>query len=543
MKNFGQSLLDLWKQLGLNQRVSLVVAALAVAGGLAGVLVWSQRPDYQLLYARLGEKDAAAVISYLESQNIPHQVLAGGSSVEVPANVVYKVRMDLAGKGLPSGDGVGFEIFDKGQFGLSDFVQRTNYLRALQGELARTISQLQGVRAARVMIVQPESRLLLTEQGVKSTASVFVDVGGGRLEIDQVNAVRHLVANAVQGLAPDDVAVVDNRGHVLSEELKQDPALGTASSQIRYREQVEDYLGKKVESMLAAVIGPGNAVVRVSADIETESTTQTSEKYDPDGQVVRSQTSVEDVSSSAEAHAAGGAVGVSANVPDKNPAGAAEASRPVSTTEQNRTNRTTTYEINRTTTSIARSPGAVKGVTAAVFVATRFVTPAPAADAPKGAPAPEPQPQKRTPAELDALRQIVINALGLKLAPGQAPEAVVSLQEVPFQAAEPVPVQIAAIEQASRWQGWIEAGSHWAGLAGAAALFLVFWRLLLRQKPEPVPVEVLALTPTAAARALPSSNNAVTPELLNELIRQKPAHVGVALRDWVSAEAVPAGKN
>ena len=270
MKNFAQSLLDLWKQLGLNQRVSLVVAALGVVGGLVAVVLWSQRPDYQLLYARLGDKDAAAVISYLESQNIPHQVTGGGSAVQVPANLVYKIRMDLAGKGLPSGDGVGFEIFDKGQFGLSDFVQRTNYLRAVQGELARTIAQLQGVRGARVMIVQPENRLLLTEQGVKSTASVFVDVGGGRLELDQVNAIRHLVANAVQGLTPDQVAVVDNRGRTLSEELKQDPMLGNASSQMRYRQQVEDYLAKKVETMLATVIGPGNAVVRVSAEIETE---------------------------------------------------------------------------------------------------------------------------------------------------------------------------------------------------------------------------------------------------------------------------------
>src|ERR1041384_6577557 len=301
MKNFTQSLLELWKHLGLNQRVSLVVAALAVVGGLIGVVLWSQRPDYQLLYARLGDKDAAAVISYLQSQNIPHQVTAGGSAVQVPAKMVYKLRMDLAGKGIPSGEGVGFEIFDKGQFGLSDFVQRTNYLRAVQGELARTITQLQGVKAARVMIVQPENRLLLTEQGVKSTASVFIDVGGGRLEIDQVNAIRHLVANAVQGLAPDQVAVVDNRGRTVSEELKQDPTLGTASSQMRSKRQVEDYFSKKVETMLASVIGPGNAVVRVSAEIDTESTTQMSEKFDPEGQVVRSQTQTKDTTNSSEA--------------------------------------------------------------------------------------------------------------------------------------------------------------------------------------------------------------------------------------------------
>jgi flagellar M-ring protein FliF len=283
MKEFLASLLALWRQLGLNQRVSLSVAAMAVLGGMTVLVVWTRRPDYQLLYARLGEKDVSAIVSQLQAQSIPHQIGAGGTSVSVPSDHVHKLRMDLASKGIPTGDGVGFEIFDKGQFGLSDFVQRTNYLRALQGELGRTISQLSGVHSARVMIVQPENRLLLTEQGVKPTASVFVDIGGGRLATDQVNAIRHLVANAVQGLQPDQVAVVDNRGRVLSEDLKQDPSLGSASSQMRYRQQVEDYLARKVESMLATVIGPGQAVVRVSAEIETEATTSTSERFDLDG--------------------------------------------------------------------------------------------------------------------------------------------------------------------------------------------------------------------------------------------------------------------
>ena len=542
MKNFAQSLLDLWQQLGLNQRVSLVVAALAVAGGLVGVVLWSQRPDMQLLYARMGEKDAAAVISYLQSQNIPHQISAGGTTVMVPSDKVYKLRMDLAGKGLPSGEGVGFEIFDKGQFGLSDFVQRTNYLRAVQGELSRTISQLAGVRSARIMIVQPENRLLLTDQGVKSTASVFVDLGGGRLEPDQVNAIRHLVANAVQGLSPDQVAVVDNRGRTLSEELKQDPTLANASSQMRYRQQVEDYLSKKVETMLAAVIGPGNAVVRVSAEIETDATTLVSEKYDPEGQVVRSLTQTDDVTNTTEGRASGGAAGVSANVPEKS-AGSADASRPTSTSEQNRKNRTTAYEINKTVTNVTRNPGTVKGVTAAVFISPRMVTVPLAADAPKGAPTPVPQAQKRSQGELDALRQIVINALGLKPIAGQSPDALVSLQELPFQSAVQLPEQFEAAQGETRIQGWIAVASRWAAVGGACLVLIIFLRVLARQKPEPVPVEVLSLSPEAAARSLPNSNS-VTPELLNELIRQKPNNVGVALRDWVSSAApAAASKN
>ena len=542
MNNFAQSLLSLWKQLGLNQRVSLAVAALAVIGGLVGVVLWSQRPDYQLLYARLGEKDAASVIGYLQAQNIPHQVTAGGTAVQVPADKVYKLRMDLAGKGIPSGDGVGFEIFDKGQFGLSDFVQRTNYIRALQGELARTISQLQGVRAARVMIVQPENRLLLTDQGVKSTASVFVDIGGGRLESDQVNAIRHLVANAVQGLAADQVAVIDNRGHTLSEELKQDPTLGSASSQMRYRQQVEDYLSKKVETMLAAVIGPGHAVVRVSAEIETEATTLVSEKYDPEGQVVRSQTSTKDTTVTSEPRA-GGATGVSANVPEKS-GSTPEPGRANTTSDQNRENRTTTYEINRTTTNTTRNPGTVKNVSAAVFIAPNLVTPpAPVGADGKPGPTPEPQPQKRSQQELDALRQLVINALGLKPVAGQPLESLVSLQEMPFQAPVNLPAQFEAAQKDGRLQGWMEVASRWAAVAGAAVVLLIFWRMLSRQKPEAVPFELLSLTPETSGRAAANAG-AITPELLNELIRQKPANVGVALRDWVTAGAeAPAGKN
>lgn len=541
MKNFANSLLELWKQLGLNQRVSLIVAALAVVGGMIGVVLWSQRPDLQLLYARLGEKDTAAVVSYLQTQNIPHQVTSGGTAVLVPANQVYKLRMDLAGKGVPSGEGVGFEIFDKSQFGLSDFMQRTNYLRAVQGELARTITQVNGVRAARVMIVQPESRLLLTEQGLKATASVFIDVGSARLEVEQVNAIRHLVANAVQGLVPDQVAVIDNRGRTLSEDLKQDPTLGTASSQMRYQQQVEDYLSRKVETMLSAVIGPGNAVVRVSADIDTEVTTLTAEKFDPEGQVVRTQTQTDDTSSSSEARAPGGATGVSANVPEKGAAATPET-RPVNVSEQNRKNKTTTYEINKQVTSTTRSPGTVKSVTAAVFIAPRLVAAPPNPAAPPGAPAAEPQPQPRTAQELEALRQIVINALGLKSLPGQSAESRVSLQEVPFQSAASLPAALAEAGGETQLQGWFELASRWTAVGGAALVLLIFLRMLSREKLEPVPVEVLSLPPDARARAL-NSPDSVTPELLNELIRQKPANVGVALRDWVAAGAPVASKN
>lgn len=518
MKNVAQSLLSLWKELGLNQRVSLAIAACVVVAGLTALVVWSRRPDMQLLYGRLSEKDAAAIVSQLQTQNVPHKVSNGGSTVYVASDQVYRVRMELASKGLPSGDGVGFEIFDKGQFGLSDFVQRTNYIRALQGELARTISQLEGVRSARVMIVQPENRLLLTDQNIKPTASVFVELSSPKMNPDAVNSIRNLVANAVQGLAVDAVAVVDQRGRVLSEELRQDPTLGTASSQMRYRQQVEDYFAKKVETMLLPVVGANNAIVRVSAEIETEATSTMQERYDPEGQVVRSQTVTEDISNSTEARG-GGTVGISANTPDK--AATNDAPKPSNSTESNRKNRTTSYEIGRSVTNVTRQPGSIRNLTASVFVAERGV-------------GPDGKPLKRSSEELQSLRQIVVNALGLKAAPGQSTDALVSLQEMAFQV-EPVSQQIQQIQSETRVQGWLETASRYVAVLVSVVVLFVFWKMLKKQSVEPVPMELLAEPPDATKRAL-QTNGTLSPELLTELIRQKPANIGTALRDWVAVK-------
>ena len=531
MNPFLQSIVSLWGQLGINQRVSLIVAAVAVAGVVTGLVVWSNQPDYQLLYGRLKEKDAAAIVTTLQAQGVKYRVGLGGGNVYVPADQVHRLRMELASKGLPGGDGVGYEIFDKGQFGLSDFVQRTNYNRAIQGELARTIGQLDGVASARVMIVQPENRLLLTEQGVKPTASVFIEVNG-RLETEAVNSIRHLVANAVQGLSPDEVAVVDQRGRVLSAELKEDPLLGSASSLIRYRQQVEDYFSKKIEGMLTPVLGAGQAIVRVSADIDNESATLVEDKFDPEGAVIRSQVNTEDSNNSTEARK-GGATGVAGNTPGAPGAAPAADAGTAVTNAQNRKNQTISYEINRKTTNVKRNPGGIKSLTAAVFVASRPPVPAPVVAGQPPAPA-TPAPA-RTPAELDGLRRIVINALGLKPAAGQNLEELVSLQETAF---KPVAVdeQIQTMAKESRVQGWIETASRYLAVVIALGAFFIFFRMLRRQRPEPVPVELLSNDAAHSGTRMNAGNPAIlTPELLNELIRQKPANVGTALRDWVAA--------
>ena len=191
----------------------------------------------------------------------------------VPQDKVYAMRMQLAGKGIPQGDGVGFEIFDKPNFGITDFVQRANYLRALQGELARTISQIDEVEAARVMIVLPENRLLL-DKDKYPTASVFVRVrGNSALQPQSINSIRFLVANSVEGLKPNHVTVVDNLGNALSENSDDDSLAGLTSSQLAARRNLEQYLAKKAQDMLEKVLGPGQAIVRVSAEINYDTLT------------------------------------------------------------------------------------------------------------------------------------------------------------------------------------------------------------------------------------------------------------------------------
>src|SRR5579859_4673780 len=176
--NFIKLMLQLraiWSQLGATQRFSVLAATVVLVGGFAAVTVWSSRVDYGLLYGGLSDSEAAKVVAVLDETKIPYKT--GNGSVYVPEDKIYTVRMQLAGRGIPQGDGVGFEIFDKPNFGISDFVQRANYTRAVEGELARTISQIDSVTSARVMIVEPENRMLV-DKNTYPTASVFVKVRG-----------------------------------------------------------------------------------------------------------------------------------------------------------------------------------------------------------------------------------------------------------------------------------------------------------------------------------------------------------------------------
>jgi len=493
MTSLLSQLAAIWKQLGLNQRVSLVLATLVVLGGLVGLSLWSSRADYALLYGKLDDAEAGKVAAALSDAKVPHRVGAGGA-IYVPADKVHPLRMQLAAKGIPKGDGVGFEIFDKPNFGISDFVQRANYLRAVQGELARTISQLDEVEAARVMIVQPETRLI-ADSRKRPTASVFVRLRGlSELSPSAVNSIRFLVANSVEGLQPGAVTVVDNRGNVLSGDDSEDSLTGLTAAQLNQRRAVEQYLAQKTQSMLERVLGPGQAVVRVAVEINTETVNRTEEKYDPDGQVAR---------------VPAGVVGVA----DTNALAAA------TTTATKRKTVNNQFEINKTVSTILQAPGGLKRVTAAVFVAAKY----------EGTGA-DRKPVARTPEELEKLRKIVQSALGLQPSDTTRQDEI-SLEEMPFN--EPVPVEVAQqIEKQQTTAFWWDLGKQIGWIALALGLAVLFFRLFKQTAAE-------SATDQPVIAETPPDDGVVTVEVLNRLIRENPANVQQAVRSWMHRSNAP----
>jgi flagellar M-ring protein FliF len=520
-----------WKQLGLNQRVSVALTGLVVFGGLLTLGLWSGRPDYALLYGRLDETEAAKVIAALDESSTPYRVATGGS-IFVPSDQVHSVRMQLAGKGIPRGEGVGFEIFDKPNFGVSDFVQRANYNRAIQGELARTISQLDSVESARVMIVLPENRLLLDNQR-KPTASVFVRLrGAGELPLSTVNAIQLLVANAVEGLQFNQVSVVDNQGNVLSQNQDEDSAAGLSGHQLTVRRNFEHYLSRKAEGMLEHVLGPGQAVVRVSADINWDTVTRFEERFDPEGQVARS-TIVDDENVESANAPGGGVPGISGNIPPDTNSYALLSANPSNTTKTKKKTTNSQYEINRSVSSILQSPGGIERLSAAVFVAQRFDNSTA-----------ERKATPRSPEELERLRRIVQSALGISESPGRNDQ--ITLEEMVF-SDPPAPGSDPESIRQEQWHFWAQLASRLAYPAVALVVFALLWRAL-RRAGNTFTWPAAAHSQNGHGRASNGNGggndpahspgeptpNLITVDVLNRLIRENPANMTQAVRTWLN---------
>ena len=257
----------MFSKFSINQRMIILVALAGSVAGLIALTLWTQQPDMQVLFTNLGGEDAAAIIDKLKETKVPYETTGGGSTVLVPSAQVHDLRLQLATQGLPHGGGVGFEIFDRTSIGMSEFVQKLNYRRALQGELARTIAQLPEVERARVHLAIPERRLFAKEQE-KARASVIMSLRNGQqLTQAQVQGVIHLVSSSVEGLQARDVTVVDGHGRMLSSTMTDETA-GLTNTQLEYQRSIEKDVETRIQTMLERIVGANKAVVRVSSVVD-----------------------------------------------------------------------------------------------------------------------------------------------------------------------------------------------------------------------------------------------------------------------------------
>jgi flagellar M-ring protein FliF len=533
LSQLGTQLLAIWKQLGVNQRVSLALAALAVVLGLGGLALWSSRPDYALLYGKLDEAEAAKVVATLDETKIPYRISRGGGTISVPANKVHVIRMQLAAKGIPRGEGVGFEIFDKPNFGISDFVQRANYLRAVQGELARTIGQVDSIENARVMIVLPENRLFI-DNHKRPTASVFVRVrGNASLPPQTVNAIRFLVANSVEGLSVNNVSVVDNQGNVLSDNNENDSVAGLTNTQLTARKNLEQYLAKKAEGMLDKVLGPGQSVVRVATEINFDSLSRVEEKFDPEGQVVRSSIINDENVDSTNANLSG-APGIVANSPVETNT-TAYANSPLNTTHTRKKVTNNQYDINKTVSNLMQTPGSIKRLSAAIFIAAqvsgagtnRTVSP-------------------RCPEEMQKLRRIVQSALGIQEGADPLRRDEITVEEIPFND-QPAVELTQQLEKQRKQQQWFDIGKNAFYPLLAIGILFFFWRAFKRTPGDTIPIGVPIGELTGRAGNGHTNGNGqsakvksppgiISIEVLNQLIRENPNNMTQAIRTWMAGD-------
>ena len=389
-----ENLLSGLKTLGVGRLAALAAVAVATLGLLTLLAMQGGTSHMSLLYADLDLREAGQIADVLDRQKIPHQLGAGGSEVLVPDDMVAKARLVLAREGLPSGGSIGYEIFDRGDnITANAFQQAMNQTRAMEGELARSIRAIQGVRAVRVHLVLPHREPFARDRQEAQAAVELSMQGAARLDQEGVRAILNLVAAAVPGLRTKNIAIVDTRGNLLARAGEPVGPSGVLASAEEQRRAAEIQLSRAVEEMLERSLGPGHVRAEASISYDYDQVHETQEHYDPDGQVVRSQQNVTSNSKSTEA---ANTVSVQNNLPNADAGGSGAG------TQEQRQEETTNYEIAKTVRTIVRDQPKIARLSLAVMVDGVTVT---GADGKASW-------QERPSAELDRIARLVRSAIG-----------------------------------------------------------------------------------------------------------------------------------
>lgn len=512
-----KKLLEPFLALSMSKRLMIGGAALISLIAFAVLIAVANKTDYRPLFANLSAEDSGEMVKKLKELKVPYQISEDGKALLVPAEKVHELRLTMASDGLPQGGGVGFEIFDRKNFGMTEFVQKLNYQRALQGELSRTIGQLAGVESARVHLAIPE-KSLFKESEKPPTASVVLKMRANRmLSESEMQGVVHLVASSVEGMDPENVSVMDSRGKMLSKHSAGDATDKLATQRQETQRQFERTEEDKLQTLLDKVVGTGKSVARVSANFDFKQVEKYEERYDPETAAVRSEQRSEE--KGGVTTLASGAPGVQSNLRG-GPAGA-------TTGGGSKTDETLNYEVSRSTARTIEPVGSLSKVSVAVLVDGKYELP------PGAKPGAQPKYQPRSPDELQKIEALVKSAVGFNAERGDQ----VTVANIPFQDSglgeeEAAPWYEAPFAQALLKNGLI-------GLAFLALLFFVVRPLMKGLKVEK-PTSFVPLEPDVEAMQLIEEQRReqemlrMTQNDLIEKVKQDPYQVAQILQNWLA---------
>ncbi|WP_058616720.1 flagellar basal-body MS-ring/collar protein FliF [Tepidimonas taiwanensis] len=548
-----------WQRLSTGRKVSLGAGVIALIALLATAFYLINRPDYRVLYANLSDKDGGAILAQLSQMNVPYKHADGGNAILVPADRVNDVRMKLASLGLPKGAVTGFELMDHTRLGMTQFQERVNFQRSLEGELTRTILSLSSVADARVHLALPNQNGFFREQQ-KPSASVLLTLHPGRtLDRAQVAGIVHLVASSVPEMDPKAVSVIDQHGALLSQ--RDEGGLGADARQIEYVRTLEQMYTQRILDLLEPVVGRENVRAAVTADVDFSLTERTSEQHRPnqgdEPAAVRSSQTVEE-----GVAAANGPAGVPGAVTNVAP-GATNApingpGAPVGVVGQDgtgadarrRREQVVNYEVDKTISVTRGATGTIRRVTAAVVI-----NHLPNPDAKKG-----PTTAALPPERLEQIQALVREAIGFSAERGDS----VNVVNAPFNATKPEPVEMPWYQSPDTMELVRSLAPSLGLLVVALILYLGMVRPALKMMQPPPAAPVTASTEAAAALPAPGSqlqavvgevverpglpepvHNEPSPEELRladarRLAKENPVAVANIIKGWISGEGAAA---
>lgn len=346
--------------------IQKIMFPLLVVGSVSGIIFvsnWANKPDYAVLYNDMDQADASAVIEKLKEQKVKYEVRGDGRTIAVsPGDIIPELRISLAGDGIPKSGSLGFEMIREPKLGLTDEQQKAIYIAAIQGELERTIQGIETISTARVHITQPE-KSVFSKKNLETTASVLLKLKvGGELDKKQVKGIANLIAGAVAGLKVENVNIVDTHGNLLTPKDEGEESLGVEATRLQYQREIEKGYAQRVEQMLTKVIGPEKVIARVTADLDFSSNEREEESYDPGGQVLRSERTIEE---GVGASQRGGVAGVVSNLSNDPNLLAAPAA---GTDQSNRKEAVKNYEVTRAVSKVSSPRGKLSRLSVAVLV-------------------------------------------------------------------------------------------------------------------------------------------------------------------------------